>query len=89
MYNQVQSLSLNNKLNGYQRFCFSVLKHFIIKSSILHKTIIKLFKQAFTVKDFTGYGNGLAFLLTARLSQNAISNKLVKKELKNLQAERA
>ena len=43
MYNQVQSLSLNNKLNGYQRFCFSAFKHFIIKSSILLKTIIKLF----------------------------------------------
>ena len=31
MYNQVKSLSVNNKLNGYQRFCFSALKPFIIK----------------------------------------------------------
>ena len=43
MYNQVQSLSLNNRLNGYERFCFSALKPSIIKSSILLKTIIRLF----------------------------------------------
>ena len=46
-------------------------------------------KQAFTVRDLTGYENGLAFLLTGRLSRIAISNKLVKKELTNLQAKRA
>ena len=45
MYNQVKSLSLNNRLNGYQRFCFSALKPFIIKSPILLKTIIKLFVE--------------------------------------------
>ena len=85
MYNQVQSLSLNNKLNGYQRFCFSSLSH----QYFLRLLQNCLFKQAFTMRDFAGYENGLAFLLTAILSRIAISNKLAKKELKNIQAKRA
>ena len=61
----------------------------ILKATNIILMCLQLYKQVFTVRDFTGYENGLAFLLTARFSRIAISNKLAKKELKKLQAKRA